>query len=201
MALGADFITLQELRHYMNIVPTDFDAELSSAIASSTGEIIRHCHRDFNDAEAASLRTYKSFRNPERDEAFDYPSVLITDDFSTVAGLIVADGETSYDASALVLEPENGIVQGMIGFPFWRIKGSFPVNKRIQVTARWGWTAVPNPVRQAAFIIAADSFQLKDQRLGIAGSDAFGSVVTLRENTLAKKKLKEFRRDSVLVAG
>jgi len=200
MTLGADFLTLEEVRHYMSIEPTDHDEEISDAISSTTIDIIRHCHRDFNDSGSASIRKYKSIRNMERSEWSKYPSILITDDFSTDVGLIVDSDGTTYDNSSLVLEPANGVVQGLGGFPYWTIKGNFPTGELVSVTARWGWSAVPASVRQAAFIMTSDTFQLKDQRLGIAGSDQFGSVVVLRENTLAFKKLKNFRRGSVLVA-
>lgn len=201
MALGDDFITLDEQRQYMNIEPTDFDEVIADAISSTTIDIIRHCHRDFNDAGTLSTRKYKAIRNPEREEWHRHHSILITDDFSTIAGLVVSSGGVTHDNDSLVIEPMNGVVQGMTGFPFWRIKGCFPSDCWISVTARWGWSNVPKPVRQAAFIMTSDTFQLKDQRLGIAGSDQFGSVVVLRENTLAFKKLKHFRRGSVLVAG
>jgi hypothetical protein len=179
----------------MTIEPTAHDQELSDAISSATEEIIRHCHRDFNDSETLSTRTYESFLNPDRGP------VLITDDFSTADGLVVSSGGITYDASTLTLKPRNGVMQGMTGWPYWRIEGAFPLSTEVSVTARWGWSTVPNPVRQACFIMAADSFQLKDQRLGIAGSDQFGTIVTLRDNGLAVKKLKNYRRNSVLVDG
>lgn len=192
MALGADFITLQELRSYMGIVPDGYDTVLNDAIDSATQEIIRWCHRDFNDAGSVSTRTYEIERN----------GIVVTDDFSSIVGLVVASDGTTIDNADLTLKPRNGVMQGLTGWPYWKIEcSSFRCGQEVEVTARWGWAAVPKPVRQAAFILSTDTFQLKDQRLGIAGSDAFGSIVTVKDSRAAQSKLKLYRRDSVLVDG
>lgn len=195
MALGADFITLPELRTYMKIVPDEFDDVLEDAISSATIEIIRHCHRDFNDAGSVSTREYEPFLHP------DFGPMVITDDFHTTTGLIVASDGTTFDNADLTLKPLNGVMQGLTGWPYWKIEGDFTLSEKVSVTAQWGWSAIPKPVRQAAFILATDTFQLKDQRLGIAGSDAFGSVITVKDSKAAQSKLRSYRRDSVLVDG
>lgn len=192
MALGADYITVEDLKGYMDTkVTSGFDQILQNSISAVTDEIIKHCHRDFNDAEEVSTRQYPVIRHP------DYGPMLITDDFHSVDSLVAGN----LSPSDLRLEPLNGIVQGKTGWPYWRIIGAFTPGELVSVTAQWGWAAIPNAVRQAAFIWAADTFQLKDQRLGIAGSDQFGSVITVRESKAAKFKLKGYRRDSVLVDG
>jgi hypothetical protein len=192
MALGDAYIQLAELKRYMAPLnnTNDNDTDLQEAIDSSTEEINRICHRDFNDSGNVSARSYQPFWDP------DNGPTVITDDFSTTEGLIVACGETVYDIASLTLYPENGLMQGS-PWPFTKICGSF--TGKVTVTARWGWANVPAPVKQAAYQIAQNVYQLKDQRLGIAGSDQFGQVITVRESGPAMRKLSRYVRDSVLV--
>jgi hypothetical protein len=49
----------------------------------------------------------------------------------------------------------------------------------VQVTARWGWPAVPEPVRSACGILAGRLFKRADSLLGVAGFGDLGAI-TLR---------------------
>lgn len=79
---------------------------------------------------------------------------------------------------------------------------SLPVRKRasVRVTAQWGWETLPSDVKQAVKMLASDTFQVKDSRMGVAGSDQFGTIVRVRSNSLVEAKLKHFVREKVLVA-
>ncbi|MYV58039.1 hypothetical protein [Streptomyces sp. SID3212] len=195
MTLGANFITAVELKRYMGLQPDTYMEHVQDAVDSITGDIIRWCHRDFNDAGAVTTRVYKPILHSD-----DGP-MIITDDFSTVENLIVESNGTTFNNSDLELLPLNGVMQGFTGWPYWQILGNFSIGQKVSVSAQWGWAQVPKPVRQAAFLLGSDTFQLKDQRLGIAGSDQFGSIVTVKDSRAAQSKLKPFRRDSILVAG
>lgn len=193
MALDDNYITLEELQAYIKVDESrGFDVQLQEAIDSSTEEINRCCHRNFNDAGDVSSRIYFPFTHPE------YGPTILTDDFSTTEGLIVACGDTTFDVSSLLVTPVNGLMQGE-PWPYTAIHG--PFTGRVSVTARWGWASVPKPVKQAAYFIAQDTFQMKDQRLGIAGSDQFGQVITIKDNRPAKMKLKKYIKDAILVDG
>jgi hypothetical protein len=69
----------------------------------------------------------------------------------------------------------------------------------VQITGIWGWPKVPYGVRQAALILAADTFKLKDAPFGIEGGPDFGAT-TVGENRRAMKFLDPYRRNAVLVA-
>jgi hypothetical protein len=71
----------------------------------------------------------------------------------------------------------------------------------VQITARWGWPAVPKPVLQAAQIQAVSIFKSADAPLGVAGFGDIG-VVRLRQamHPVAMSLLSQYRRDPVLVA-
>lgn len=191
MALDDNYIQLTELQAYIRVDDSrGYDIQLQEVINSSTAEINRHCHRNFNKADAATTRTYPPIRVSR------WHSLIMTDDISTLDGLIVTAGDKTYDLSELDFEPPNGLMQGE-PWPYTVIHGDF--HCRVSVTAVWGWPTVPAPVKQAAYYIAQDSFQMKDQRLGIAGSDQFGSIITIRDNRPAQMKLKRYIKDAVLM--
>ena len=201
MALGADYITRAELKAYMNLEGTSEDALVDAAISSASREIERHCHRQFNDAEAVSARVYKARRCDE----------IAVDDFWTTTGFKLeidqnGDGTwTEVASTEYQLTPLNRIRDG-VEWVYWKIEmvgsTSLPVRKRasVRVTAQWGWESLPVDVKQAVKMLASDTFQVKDARMGVAGSDQFGTIVRVRSNSLVEAKLKHFVREKVLVA-
>lgn len=200
--LGDPYVTLTELKSYLKLTDATDDTELESALESASREIEDHCLRQFNDAGTVSARVYI----PE-----DGCSVIV-DDFSTTTGLVIKtdendDGvyETTWVSTDYQLEPLNGVVRGVPGWPYWMIETTgtrtFPNCLRrpsVQVTAQWGWASVPDPVKQACKILAAETFKLKDAPFGVAGFGEFGAV-RVRDNPIAARKLKRYERDPMLV--
>lgn len=201
MALGDDYLTRQELKDYMRLQGTVDDVEVDSAISSASREIERHCNRQFNDSGSASARLYHAKRC----------ALIAVDDFYTTTGFALeidvnGDGTwTTVAASEYELRPLNGMLNG-VPWVYWQIAmvGStyLPVRQKasVRVTARWGWQSVPSDVKQAVKIHASDTFQMKDSRMGVAGSDQFGTIMRVRDNSVVAAKLKNFVRDKVLVA-
>lgn len=202
MAIGAPYVTLPELKSYLKITDATDDAELQFALDSASRGIDDHCQRQFNDSGAATARVY----TPEN------ACWVIVDDFSTTTGLVIKtdegdDGvyEQTWSAADYYLSPANGVVRGRPGFPYWEIRSTltsryFPTWRRpsVEVTARWGWAAVPEPVKQACLVLAAEAFKLKDAPFGVAGFGEFGAV-RVRENPMAARMLQPYERDSWLV--
>lgn len=205
MALGDPYAVIEDVKEYIKI-PNDngqFDSLLDHASASATREINRQCNRQFNKATEASVRVFEPTAR-----TWSY-----VDDFHTTAGLVVktdADGdgvfETTIPASDYELRPLNGIVDGDTGWPYNKIvllADRFPACTRragvLQVTAQWGWEAVPEPVRSAFLIMVAETFQLKDAPFGVAGSDQFGNVFRVRDNRMAAAKLSRYTHNKLMV--
>lgn len=201
MAIGDDYLTREELKLYMGLETTENDDLVDDAISSASREIERHCHRQFNDAGAASARLYHATNC----------HTVITDDFHTEVGLLVEINEsgdgttwTTVDSSQYELLPLNRMMHGL-PWVYWRIKmvdaTSFPVGRRagVRVTAQWGWESVPADIKQACKMLGSDTYQLKDSRMGVAGSDQFGTIVRVKDNSLVGAKLKNFVRSKVLV--
>lgn len=184
MSLGANYATSDQLKTYIGQATADTtdNTRIDDALAAASRAIEKFCHRQFNDAGSATARVF-------------YPDgyyLTNVDDFSTTTGLIVktdtaADGTyaTTWVAADTQAEPLNGVVDGESGWPYWKLRAvgnnTFPcywINNiaPLQVTARWGWTAVPADVKQACLILASNYFRLAGAPFGVAGMDQFGPI-------------------------
>lgn len=201
MPLGDPYATLSELKNYMAVDNMTHDQILEDALASVSREIEDHTHRQFNQAGSATERRY----HPE------HGCLVQVDDFHTKTGLVVEtddddDGtfETIWSDSEFQLEPLDGVVGGVDGWPWHVIRAvgsrTFPSGQRptVRVTAEWGWAAVPAPVHQACLILASETTKLKDAPFGVAGFGDFGAV-RVKQNPMAAKKLHPYARYPVLV--
>ena len=208
MALGDPYVTLNDVKTYLSIdlTKTSMDSRLTDAINSASREVERYCDRQFNDAGTVSTRVF---------EPSDWLRAEV-DDFSTTAGLIVktdAGGvgtfDTLWDATQYELSPYNGIVDGEVGWPYSTIRATrglyFPIfpnepyRRRaiLQVTAQWGWAAVPSPVRQATLMLAAQTFKLADAPFGVTGFADFG-VIRVRDLPQVQARLSKYMRHPIL---
>lgn len=180
MALGDPYISASELKAYGNPAIADAvdDTRIGEVVNAVSRKIERHTGRQFNDAVTPTARVY-------RPECVDWISV---DDFSTTSGLIVKsdtglDGgyATTIAASFYSALPLNGIVDGVTGQAYREIQlhgGQRFVTSEgrptVQVTARWGWTAVPADVKEACYIETARIFKRRETPAGVHG---FGDFV------------------------
>jgi hypothetical protein len=200
MALGEPYVELADMKKYLNFKAdkVEQDDNILDAIASASSEIEKHCNRQFNKADVAAARIYEP----------DDSTTVSVDDFWTTDGLVVevdtnGDGTfpTVVPASDYEVYPRNGVVDGQIGWPYYEIQfvsDVLPIYHRrkgiVRVTAKWGWPTVPEAVRQACVIIAAETFQLKDAPFGTAGMDQFGNIYHVRDNRIAAGKLARYCR-------
>lgn len=219
MAIGDNYVTLGEMKGYLGIPTTknQFDDELNDICSAASREVELHCNRQFNKDLAVTSRV---FEPTNAMHGYDYytgwsPTRVDTDDFWTTTGLIVAVDnvdDASYStvvtAADYELGPLNGIVNGQTGWPYYRMRlapGVLPIGifrrrrASVRITAQWGWSSVPLPVKQATKIIAAETFQMKDAPFGVAGSDQFGNVLRVRDNKMATGKLARYCRNRVMV--
>lgn len=206
MALGDSYATLSELKSRLGITDSTDDAALTNALATASRGVEKCCGRQFNDAGSVSARVYEP----------DGTRCVNVDDFSTTTGLIIETDPgftkaygTVWTTSDYQLEPLNGIVDGETGWPYCEIEAIsglfFPIPAgygnpaTVRVTARWGWAAVPAPIKEATLIVAQETHKLKDAPFGVAGYGEYGAV-RVRENPLAYAKIAPYRRTPVLVA-
>jgi len=202
MALGDSYADVAELKTRLDINDTAEDDQLEAALATASRGIEKECSRQFNLATSATARVFE----PENH------CLTYVDDFSTADGLIIAidrgeDGtyEETWTASDYQLKPLNGVVDGEIGWPFWKVQAVgrfFPCRYRrapVQVTAKWGWAAVPAPIKEATLILAEDLFKLTSTPFGAGGFADFGRI-RARENPHVLTRIAPYKRYAVLVA-
>lgn len=177
MALGDNYITLGEFKAHTEIGDTADDTEVSAVLSAVSRAVERFCFRQFNDAGSATARTYHAISH----------YFLYLDDFSTTAGLVVKTDttnngtyETTVPSTSYTVEPTNGVVNGQTGHPYRKIvlhdSYWFPCWDRpgVEVTAQWGWAAVPADVKQACLIQATRIFRRKHSPEGLSlGANEF----------------------------
>jgi hypothetical protein len=196
VAIGEAYATLAQLKAWLGIPDskTDRDAELTRRLTSSSQDINRWCHRQFGRQEVASTRTFTPGRT-----GIDTHDFWTAQDLAVVPYLSATAG-TAWDVSTLVLEPLDGIVDQIPGWPYNRIcvgVGGHPLTMNmfysastVKVTARWGWEAVPDNVNTACLILASADNKAKDTPFGVAG---FGDyAVRIRSNPMAQEKLDPY---------
>ncbi len=209
MAAGDPYITNATLAAYIasvnNEATINIDnraGELTAACSSASRLIEQHCGRVFWDAGSATARTFRT----------DDMCLAEIDDISTATGLVVktdetADGtfDTTWAAADYQLEPANGVWNSSTGWPYWKIRAiesrRFPTGTRylIEVTAQWGWAAVPAEVTQAALILAHRLYKRAETPEGVAGFADFGAVRLSRIDHDVQTLLAPYRRNAMLV--
>lgn len=175
MTITNGYTTLADLKAHLGDTRSDADAQLEAAIESASREIDGYCRRRFYVDTLGSTRVYRPVSSTE----------LFIDDASAVTAVKTDEGddgtyETTWSASDYVLGPFNGIgSNGAAGWPYVHIKAvgsrTFPMFARptVQVTATWGWAAVPADVAAACRLLAAT---VHESRLVPFGSAAIGEV-------------------------
>lgn len=197
MAWKPDYVTTTELADYIVIGDLEDNAQLKLAASAASRAVDRHCHRQFGLVDPAQERRYTARWNRRR-----CCWVVSVDDLQDLAGLTVTiDG----NAVTFTPEPVNAADEGR---PYERlVVDSDSVGKptgldgEVVATAKWGWTAVPEPVQQATLMQASRFHWRRNAPAGVAGSPDTGSEVRLlaRVDPDLAPALTDFVRDRVKV--
>lgn len=200
-------ITAANLKTHLSITGAQHDTIVANAVNAANQAVVHWTDRDF-DKVAVGSETARVFYPENR-------CLAIVDDFHDTTNLVVKtdegdDGtyETTWATTDYQLEPLNQRENG-ITVPYYRIVAVesrlFPtLNRRpsVQVTAAWGWTAVPDDVFEATLMLAARLFHRKDSPQGVAGFDQFGAVRLTRTDEDVKLLLHPFiRSEQALLVG
>lgn len=201
--LGGPYITVAQLKSYMGISDSNTaqDTALASRIQGSSAGINRFCHRQFGRAESATIRSFVPDRLGIDTHDFWATPVSVTPYMGLTAG-------TAWDVSTLVLEPLNGVVDQVPGWPYrrlcypygWLGAGlvSYAGISTVQVSAKWGWAAIPEDVITANLMLASMDVAAKGAPFGVAG---FGDyAVRIRSNPMVEEKLLPYQIDTYQVA-
>ena len=182
------YATLANTKTWLGITTTAEDTRLGFVLPAISRAIDSYCRRRFFLDDAVSTREF----TPE------FPDLILCGDISTTTGLIVKtdttdDGmfdqtwtENNRTTWGYRLEPVNALSpdETIEDSPYTRIvalAGEFPlVHYSVQVTAKWGWPAVPSAIEQATYLWASRIWKRKDAVLGVSGGPELGFVELAR---------------------
>lgn len=176
MAIVNGYATLDQLKAQMRITVSDYldDDRMELSIAAASRQIDAHCGRRFwQDSTVVDRQFYA-----------DNSRICMIDDVSTLTGLVVKvddDDDGTFETTLtittnFILRPLNAA--DMVPVHPWdelvlvdsNGAVSFPVHGTgrpgVQVTARFGWPAVPDDVTKACLVQAGLLFKADDASLG-----------------------------------
>lgn len=176
MPWGGDYVTSAELKAYVRIDDTVDDAQLALAVTAASRAVDEHCNRQFGKVSAPEARTYTAYWDRERGRY-----AVKIDDLMTEVGLTIA-----VDAGAITgysLKPSNA-AQKSEPWTLLLVDSDSAVTPTtdedaVTVTATWGWTSVPTPVKQAVLLQGSRFFTRRQAPFGVAGSPELGSELRL----------------------
>lgn len=194
MTITNGYCTLAELKEILRILDTVDDELLEARINEASRVIDQHCNRRFYADATASARLFTSIDG----------NTIFVDDISSTTGLVVksdsaGDGTyaTTIAATDFQAEPLNAIVKGdPITSIAARVTGAFStttVPAGCQVTAKWGWPAVPDPVHSACLILAGRLVKRGDSLLGVAGFGELGAITVRAIDPDVERMLRPYR--------
>lgn len=173
-----DYLTLADVKGYARISDTVDDAELSIWITAASRAIDNVCNRQFGQVAAPVTRTY---RRPAVLNLLTGLWELEIDDLQDTTGLLV--NGVAYASAGATLLPDTAALDGLpytriglISQPTMSAPGAPYANV---VTARFGWTAVPQQVVGAGKLQVSRWAARRDSPYGIAGSPEQGSELRL----------------------
>lgn len=193
MALTNPYCQVTDLRTQLDDSSSKIDQALLERVINATSRAIeRYCggRRFWQDPSPVS-RLYRPLDS----------DVLDVDDISSSAGLVVATGSgfsTVWATTDYQLEPLNADKDDM-AFAWTRIRAVganafdvFSPQATVQVTAKFGWSAVPEEVKEACILKAVHLFKRKDAPFGFAGFADFGPVRISRQDSDVVELLHDF---------
>jgi hypothetical protein len=197
---GADlYVTVGELRRELGARPGQLDdGLLAKAVRGASRSIDNHCHRRFWLDPAAVARSFRpqSWTEVELPDIGSTAGLVVkTDDDGDGVFETTWTSGTDFLTEPLNADADGGAwhiwklaAVGSRRFPVRDLVGVAPiyaasmmvspvtVRPALQVTARWGWSMVPEPVREAATLLAMRLYKRKDTPLGFEGFQEFGAV-------------------------
>ncbi|HEY7821632.1 MAG TPA: phage head-tail connector protein [Acidimicrobiia bacterium] len=173
----SNYAQLSELKAALRITDSVDDTQLNIALTSASRWVDGWCDRTF--AAAGTAITYRDF------VPVDTFGIVHIDDCVQVTEVRIDDDLDQTYAKTLraidwAAEPVNATTYGLT-LPFTRLRsyedGYWPVwrgQPTVRVYARYGWPAVPEPVKQATILQASRLFTRLDSPLGVAGMGDMG---------------------------
>jgi len=204
MAITNGYVAIDELATELGISDTLSDAKFELAISAASRQIDSYCQRFFYQDASVVARTY----HPD-----DYLSLEV-DDISTTTGLIVkvdTDDDGTFETTLtittnFILTPTNAADEWPVR-PYTGIRivdtglSAFPMyssgRPSVEVTAKFGWPAVPEDVKKACLIQATQLFKASDAAFGGLNFDTGIFRVRGSLNPMAEALLERYAKPRI----
>lgn len=180
MAWQPSYTSVAELKTILGITSSNDDAIMDIAIAAASRAVDRFTSRQFGLVAAPEQRLYTGEWDRRQNRWVVYFDDLMSPAVTGISATVTAGGGA---INVFDLKPANAVAESK---PFTHMvidpsSTNRPTGKRdeVAITAQWGWTAVPIPIKQATVIQASRFFKRKDAPFGIAGSPELGSELRL----------------------
>ena len=193
------YSTLAEAKTDIGIAVSDgiSDEVFLVGLNAASRQIDKYCSRRFWQDATVATRTYFADDN----------YTTVTDDISTLTGLIVkvdTGGDGTYTttltiATDFIMLPPNALLEVPVR-PYESIRavdGEFVQSNRpgVQVTAKFGWPAVPDDVHKAYIIQAVQLAKVSSAPFGVASfGDAGFMMLRSQMNPQAAALLEGYVR-------
>jgi hypothetical protein len=184
MAWSPDYATTADLRAFMRIGDNEDDAVLTSAITAASRAVDQATNRQFGLVAAPEPRDY-----PPRFDVRSRRWMIDVDDVMTTVGLtahVDLDGDQTFthEITDYGLLPSNSANRArpwttLVVQRASTVQPRDPTVDQVRVTARWGWTTVPDAIRNATLLQASRLVTRRDSPFGVAGSPDMGSELRL----------------------
>lgn len=184
MAWKPAYVTTEEAKAFLRINGGDSvdDTYLDLAVEAASRAIDVSCNRQFGKVSVAEERFYTARFDLERRRW-----VVPMDDLMSVTSFAAevqdADGNTVGAIDDYVMEPRNA---AQLSKPWTMLMvrpgSSFKptgVTDEVAITAAWGWTTVPDTIKQATLLQASRFHARRDSPYGVAGSPDMGNELRL----------------------
>lgn len=170
------------------------DAILEAVVEATSRLIDGYCGRFFWLDSADATRYYTA----------GWPDLLITDDIVSITTLSTdSDGDGTYEDTWTTadweFEPYNAALEG---YPYTCLRTKpngdydFPsMRKGVKIEGKFGWPAVPKPVKEACLLQAERLAKRKDAPFGVVGSTDMGQMQVIPKlDPDVKLLLEPYRR-------
>ncbi|MBD2900763.1 hypothetical protein amrb99_97720 [Actinomadura sp. RB99] len=191
-----EYVTVEELRGQLADVKEKVAEELlAPAVVAASRAVEDWTGRStFGLADVATARLLR----PTGPEVTDVP------DIGALDGLVV-ETRTGRGAEWRTLDPDDYQLEPLDApdrpaytwTQLAALSGPWPrVGRRpsLRVTARWGWSSVPEQVKRATLLRAVALYKRRDSPLGVAGFGDFGAMRITRQDSDVVALLAPFQR-------
>ena len=184
MTITNGYATRNQVKAALRIGTADTldDDLIDNCVGAASRLIDGYCNRRFWQSGTAEARVFQA------EDSFYCSIDDIAGTALTLKTSTQADGtfDLTWSRSDYQLEPLNGNLDGLtwsydkiraVGdYLFPTVNANYGEQALVQVTAIFGWPAVPEPITQATIIQASRIFKRYDSPLGVAGFGDLGAI-------------------------